>query len=110
MRRTISALVIVSLALAGLFATAGIALAAPPTIEDGFVCPVLGGKAGMNGMHKGLTFIDNTSPDADDFYTVIGPEVSVPTQATNGNNGSNKPNGPYASPGDTDYTAIWPNR
>lgn len=86
----------------------GTALANPNTIEEGFVCPVLGGKAGMNGMHKGISYIDNTGYGVDSFYTVVGPEVRVPQQATNGGNGVNNPHGPYASPGDEDYTAIWP--
>ena len=80
----------------------------PNPIEQGFVCPVLGGKAGMNGMHKGISHIDNTIYGVDSFYTVVGPEVSVPQQATNGGNGINNPHGPYDSPGDTSYTAIWP--
>lgn len=101
MRRIISVLAISSLVLVGLFATSTMVSADPLIIEDGFVCPVLGGQAGVNGNYNGITNTPN-------FPTVLGPEVSVPRQATNGNNGINNPGGPYASPGETDYTAIWP--
>jgi hypothetical protein len=106
MRRKIFTLGLLSLMLA--VSLVGTALANPNIIEDGFVCPVLGGKAGMNGKAKGITHIDNTAYGVDSFYTVVGPEVSVPQQATNGGNGVNNPHGPYASPGDEGYTAIWP--
>jgi len=39
-------------------------------------------------------------------YTVAGPDVSVPSHATN-QDGEGTPGGEHASPGDTDYTAIW---
>jgi hypothetical protein len=105
MRKLMKALVVLSLVVVALAGTAGTAFAAPPVIEDGFVCPVLGGNAGENGVANG---IDKSADTGLTFETVVGPEVSVPTQATNGNNGTNNPGGPYASPGDPDYTAIWP--
>ena len=84
----------------------GVASAAPPETTDGFICPVLGGQAGVNG-GSGITYIDQAGfPDADPFFTVIGPDVTVPTNATN-SDGTEGPHGDYASPGDTDYTAIW---
>lgn len=93
-------------------ATTGVASAAPPETTDGFVCPVLGvdGEVGgaltaPNGDH-GITYIDQTGFDADPFFTVIGPTVTVPTIATN-SDGTEGPHGDYASPGDTDYSAIW---
>ena len=39
-------------------------------------------------------------------YTILGPNVSVPTGATNGN-GAGSPGGAHSTPGDSDYTAIW---
>ena len=87
--------------IVGISGTSTVALADAPTKTDGFVCPVLGGKAGMHGKHKGIVYTGR-------FYTVPGPNVSVPIHATNGNNGTNSPGGNYASPGEDDYTAIWP--
>ncbi|MFC1866240.1 hypothetical protein ACFLYB_05975 [Chloroflexota bacterium] len=107
MKRLLRLSIVLTVVILAIVATGSIAMGAPPEKEDGFVCPVLGGKAGENGMAKGIT---KPADSGLDFATVIGPEVSVPRQATNGNNGTNNPGGPYASPGDTDYTAIWPNR
>jgi hypothetical protein len=112
MKRKIFTLALLSLMFAVFLV--GTALANPNTIEDGFVCPVLGGEAGMNGEAKGISYVDNTGLPVDSFYTTLRGAhhepvfVSVPRQATNGNNGVNNPHGPYASPGDEDYTAIWP--
>jgi hypothetical protein len=110
MKKTIS-IIFVSFMLASLFAVP--VFAASNEKVDAFVCPVLGGKAGENGNHKGLTYIDNTAYGVDSFYTNIrgasgkGPHIkSVPIHATN-MDGSGNPHGPYSSPGDTDYTAIW---
>jgi hypothetical protein len=89
--------------IVGIFSISTVALADAPTKTDGFVCPVLGGQAGIHGQAKGITLI----PNAGSFYTVEGPEVSVPIDATNGNNSTNSPGGNYASPGDPYYTAIW---
>ena len=65
---------------------------------DGFVCPVITTAAVLH------------SPKAmaigEGHYTIIGPDVSVPLHATNGN-GAGTPGGPHSQPGDTDYTAIW---
>lgn len=108
MKTLVRITLIASLVIIGLLGSTAVAFADPPEEkEEGFVCPVLGGKAGENGEAKGIAIPADSGLD---FATVIGPPVSVPTQATNGNNGTNNPGGPYASPGDSDYTAIWPNR
>jgi hypothetical protein len=75
-------------------------LAETPEKTDGFVCPILGGKAGENG--KPTKFVQLPGGD----YTVIGPNLNVPVHATN-QNGAGTPGGAHASPGDSDYTAIW---
>ena len=105
MKTIVRITLVASLVIIGLLGTTAVTFADPPEKEDGFVCPVLGGKAGENGMAKGITKPIDSGLD---FATVVGPEVSVPRQATNGNNGINNPGGPYASPGDSDNTAIWP--
>jgi hypothetical protein len=70
---------------------------------DGFVCPVLGGQAGEpHGKSDPGPIQEIYNGDK----TVVGPEVSVPTHATNGD-GAGRPDGPHSSPGDTDYTAVW---
>ena len=81
------------------------AFASPPDTVEGFVCPVVGGQAG--GEHG------NSSPDTivgigDGDSSVIGPEVTVPTHATN-QDGAGKPGtgNDRAVPGEDDYTAIW---
>ena len=82
-------------------ATAGTAIAAPPDIADGaFVCPVLGGNAGVNGQANGIGQLPTGA------YTVGGPDVMVPIHATN-DEGAGSPAGPQAAPGDVGYTAIW---
>jgi len=66
----------------------------------GFVCPVLTTDAVLNspkGMPLGIP----------GFYTIGGPDVSVPIHATNGAGNGNNPGGPFSQPGETDYTAIW---
>lgn len=64
----------------------------------GFVCPVIKTSAVLH------------SPRAVAIgggdYAIIGPDVSIPIHATNGN-GAGRPGGAHSSPGDTDYTAIW---
>lgn len=97
MKRRLFVAVPVALVLT-LFAAQG-AAAAPPETVDGFICPVLGGHAGENG-NREFTFTGGG------FYTVLGPFVSVPIHATN-DNGAGSPGGPFASPGDSSYTAIW---
>jgi hypothetical protein len=80
-----------------------------PEKTDGFVCPVLGGKAGENGKASephgnspGGPIVEIGGGD----YTVAGPDVEVPVHATN-DEGAGTPGGDHASPGDPDYTAIW---
>jgi hypothetical protein len=66
---------------------------------DGFVCPVLGGKAGMNGKSGKIQGI------AGGYYTVVGPDVSVPEHATN--DGFPSVADSFNVPGEEGYTAIW---
>ena len=109
--KRMSVLVLAGLLLLGLFAIDSVA-AQPPEKVDAFVCPVLGGQAGENGMHIGLTNITDGVPP---FYTVVGAKIiSVPMHATNrlfdadGNPIPGKVHGaPHAAPGDRGYTAIW---
>jgi len=69
---------------------------------DGFVCPVIPTDA---------VFKDGAGPGAelgiDGYYTIAGPDVSVPLHATNGNGDGSNPGGPFNTPGDENYTAIW---
>jgi hypothetical protein len=65
---------------------------------DGFVCPVISTNAVLNS--------PNGAAIAGGDYTIIGPDVSIPVHATNGD-GAGSPGGAHSSPGDTDYTAIW---
>jgi hypothetical protein len=76
------------------------ALAAPVEKTDGFVCPVLNenSAAGLKN--------PNAVPIGEGHYTILGPDVSVPYGATNGD-GAGIPPGPHSEPGDTDYTAVW---
>ena len=100
-----SVLVLVGLLLLGLFVIDSVA--AKPEKVNAFVCPVLGGHAGENGKHVGLTNITDGVPQ---FYTVVGPDITVPRHATNtlddGTPGQVH-GAPHASPGDLNYTAIW---
>ena len=66
---------------------------------DGFVCPVISTAKVLNST-KGITI--------NGAYSVLGPNVSIPLHATNGN-GAGSPGGSFSSPGDSDYTAIWAN-
>lgn len=66
----------------------------------GFVCPVFNPDSAV-GEHN-----PNAVQIGDGDYSIIGPDVSVPANATNGD-GAGSPPGPHSSPGDTDYTAIW---
>jgi hypothetical protein len=70
---------------------------AQPT-SDGFVCPVIKTDAVLNSP-KGAAI-------AGGHYTIAGPNVSVPTHATN-QDGAGSPGGAHAAPGDTGYSAIW---
>lgn len=65
---------------------------------DGFVCPVITTDAVLNSP-KGMAI-------GEGHYTIIGPDVSIPIHATNGD-GAGTPPGAHSAPGDTDYTAIW---
>jgi hypothetical protein len=69
---------------------------------DGFVCPVITTENVLHAKNGGELGIEG-------YYTVGGPDVTVPVHATNGD-GSGRPGGPFSKPGDTDYTAIWPMR
>lgn len=68
---------------------------------DGFVCPVI---------KTAAVYRDGAGPGGElgieGYYTIGGPDVTVPLHATNGA-GSGSPGGPFSQPGDTDYTAIW---
>lgn len=65
---------------------------------DGFVCPVISTDAVLNS--------PNGVAIAGGDFSIVGPTVSIPIIATNGN-GSGSPAGAHSAPGDTDYTAIW---
>jgi len=69
---------------------------------DGFVCPVITTDAVLNSPKGGELGIEG-------YYTIGGPDVTVPVGATNGD-GDGTPSGPFSQPGDTDYTAIWGTR
>jgi hypothetical protein len=69
--------------------------------SDGFVCPVIKTDAVLNSPKGGAL------PSGE--YTIGGPDVTVPTLATNAD-GSGDPAGAHASPGDTNYSPVWPNR
>ncbi len=90
-------------ALSALTATTAFAAGPVEKSDTAFVCPVLGGAAGMS---HGQSDPAPLVPIADGDYTVGGPHVSVPLHATNGD-GAGSPGGSHSSPGDTDYTAIW---
>ncbi len=65
----------------------------------GFVCPVISTENVLHAKNGGSLGIEG-------YYTVGGPDVTVPVHATN-NNGAGSPGGPFSKPGDTTYTAIW---
>ena len=93
--------IVIALALS-LFAfsiAVGSASAAPVVKTDGFVCPVLGGQAGLHGMHVGVT------PIAGGYFTHGGPDVSVPTHVPN--QGFPSVEGSFLTPGEVGYSAIW---
>jgi len=83
----------------GLVLSLSLVAAAPVEKSDGFVCPVITSDAA--GTHN-----PNAVQIGEGHYSVIGPEVSVPTHATNGD-GAGTPPGPHSQPEDPDYTAIW---
>ena len=99
-----TSLVRLSLGAAALLGVAALMLpafsfAAPPEKTD-FVCPVFNDGAAVGEKNPNAVGI------ADGDYTIIGPDVAVPDGATNGD-GDGSPGGEHASPGDSDYTAIW---
>jgi hypothetical protein len=67
---------------------------------DGFVCPVF--KPDSAAGAKNPNAVQIAGGDS----TILGPNVSVPLRATNGD-GAGSPGGAHSSPGDSDYTAIW---
>ena len=73
--------------------------AAGVSTVDGFVCPVITTDAVLNSPKGGTLGVEG-------FYTIGGPDVTVPVGATNGD-GTGSPGGPFTAPGDTTYTAIW---
>jgi hypothetical protein len=99
MKKYTKIVLVVSLVIIGIIATTGIAYAAPPEKANGFICPVLGGKAGMNGNSSKI------EPIAGGYYTVAGPDVMVPAHATN--EGFPTVEGSFLTPGEVGYTAIW---
>jgi hypothetical protein len=95
-------------ALAGLGASS--AMAAPPDrATDPFVCPVL--KISDQAFHNSgkfneigdgtYTFAPGNAGDADMF------NGNVPNHSTNAEGEGSPTPSDHASPGDTDYTAIW---
>lgn len=85
-------------ALALAFALSAAPVLAAVEKTEGFVCPVIKTDAVLNSP-KGMAI-------GEGHYTIIGPNVSVPVHATNGD-GAGTPPGPHSKPGDTDYTAVW---
>jgi len=67
---------------------------------DGFVCPVFNDDSQAGAKNP------QAQPIAEGDSTIVGPEVSVPTGATNGD-GAGSPAGAHSPPGDRDYTAVW---
>lgn len=102
-----------AVAIAGLLASS--AYAEPVTLSEAqldsvaagsFVCPVLTTDAPFNNpANPSGKFI----AIGDGHYSILGPDVVVPQNATNtlddGNPGT--PPGPHAAPRDRGYTAIW---
>jgi hypothetical protein len=86
--------------LVGLLAFASFAVAAPVETTDGFVCPVFNQNSAVGMKNPNAVQIGGGD------FTVIGPQLTVPLHATNGD-GAGTPPGPHSVPGDTDYTAIW---
>jgi hypothetical protein len=99
---------IVPTAAAAALVWAGAVAAAPPssgqsatttnTTSSGFVCPVISTDKVLNSP-KGSTLSEGD-------FTISGPDVTVPTNATNGD-GTGSPTGAHQSPGDPNYSAIW---
>jgi len=95
---TLSALTALLIATGANAAPVALSLDQMDTVSGGaFVCPVISTDAVLNA--KNGVEINGT-------YSVVGPTVSVPVHATNGD-GTGSPGGTFSSPGDTNYTAIW---
>ncbi len=77
-----------------------IVAAEPVEKTEGFVCPVFNSNSAV-GAHN-----PNAVEIGEGDYSVIGPDVSVPLHATNGD-GDGTPPGEHSAPGDNDYTAVW---
>lgn len=95
---------------------AGGAYAAPMTLTDdqmdqvtggAFVCPVIETNNVLHSPNSG-TLGPVDGEDGQVYYTIGGPTLpdAVPMGATNGD-GSGSPGGPYTTPGDSTYSAIW---
>ena len=67
----------------------------------GFVCTVISTDAVLNSPN-------GAEIGGGDYSVIIEHDITIPVHATNGN-GAGTPGGAHASPGDTDYTAIWAN-
>jgi hypothetical protein len=91
--------IVCSIVIVGLLGTSAMAFAAPSEKSDGFVCPVLGGKAGTNGNSGKI------APIAGGYYTIVGPDVTVPDHAMN--DGFPSVPDSFLVPGDPGYSAIW---
>lgn len=95
---TFSALATLMLATGANAAPVSLSLDQMDSVAGGaFVCPVISTDAVLNAKN-GI--------EINGAYSILGPTVSVPVGATNGD-GSGTPGGTFASPGDTNYTAIW---
>jgi hypothetical protein len=90
---------LLALSLLAVSMAIGSVAADPVQKTDGFVCPVLGGQAGQNGMHVGVT------PIAGGYFTHGGPDVSVPSNVPN--QGFPSQAGSFLIPGEVGYNAIW---
>ncbi|MGD2141115.1 MAG: hypothetical protein PVH25_12005 [Burkholderiales bacterium] len=66
---------------------------------NGFVCPVIKTENVLHSPRSGTL-------GGGEFYTIGGPDVTVPVRATNGD-GTSNPGGPFLKPGDPNYSAIW---
>lgn len=91
-------LLVLSFALIAILTIPAGVFAEVPEMTEAFVCPVLNETVGeYNPNAVGIGGGD---------YSIIGPDISVPTTATNAD-GDGTPGGAHSAPGDTDYTAIW---
>jgi hypothetical protein len=91
------------------------AVAAGGTTEGaGFVCPVIKTDGVLNAANgNGIAAAFELGEDNDSGYYTVAPigshDLTVPLHATNTvtEDGNGAPNGEFAAPGDTGYTAIW---